>query len=163
MKKIAIAVLALMVIGAQAAEDGFYVGLNQNHIKFGGDASGSINAVGFYAGYRVGDVAGEVARIQKTDAGDKIVFTDFVAIPRLNVAKDVDLLGKVGIRHSEGSGVDEKGPYKENGNSLVVGAGIEYNVMPKVSLRAMVDYSNKTFGLTGAHVTTTTVGAAYKF
>ena len=163
MKKIILAAVAVAAFGAQAADEGAYAGLNYNHIKFSGDASGSENAVGFYAGYRMGNIAGEVARFQKTVDGEKLIVTDIAAIPRLNVAKDVDLLGKVGIRYSEVSGVDEDGSFKEKGTSLVVGAGVEYTVLPQVSVRAMVDYSNKTFGLSGAHATTTTVGVAYKF
>jgi hypothetical protein len=163
MEKIILAALAVAAFGAQAADEGAYVGLNYNHIKFSGDASGSQNATGFYAGYRMGNVAGELARFQKTVDNEKFVVTDIAAIPRLNIAKDVDLLGKVGIRYSEISGTDEDGPFKEKGTSLVVGAGVEYTLMPQVSVRAMVDYSNKTFGLPGAHATTTALGVAYKF
>ena len=164
MKKIILAALAVAAFGAQAADEGAYAGLNYNHASFSGDASGSENAVGFYAGYRMGNIAGEIARFQKTVGGDKLTVTDIAAVPRLNVAKDVDLLGKVGIRYSEISGADEDGAaFKEKGTSLVVGAGIEYTVMPQLSVRAMVDYSNKTFGLSGAHATTTTLGVAYKF
>ena len=163
MKKIILAALAVAAFGAQAADEGAYAGLNYNHIKLSGDGSGSENAVGFYAGYRMGNIAGEVARFQKTVDGDKLIVTDIAAIPRLNVAKDVDVLGKVGIRYSEASGVDEDGSFKEKGTSLVVGAGVEYTVMPQLSVRAMVDYSNKTFGVSGVHATTTTLGVAYKF
>ena len=163
MKKIILAAMAVATFGAQAADEGAYVGVNYNHTKLSGEGSGSRNTAGFYAGYRAGNIAGEVARFQKTVDGAKLVITDFAVIPRMNVAKDVDLLGKVGIRYSEISGEDNNGTFKEKGNSLVVGAGVEYNVMPQVSVRAMVDYSNKTFGLSGSHATTTTVGVAYKF
>ncbi len=160
MKKIAIAVLALMAIGAQAAEDGVYVGVTHNHFALSGDdSSGSDNAFGVYAGYRMGFIAGEVSRFQKNVDGGKFVYTDIAAIPHLNLAKDVDLIGKVGIRSSEVSGVD----INEKGTSLVVGAGIEYSVMPQLTARALVDYSNKSFGLSGVRTTTTTIGVAYKF
>jgi len=160
MKKIALAVLAMAAIGAQAADEGAYVGLNTNHVKLSCDTcTGSAqNAVGIYGGYRMGNMAGEVSRGQKTVDGDKFVFTDFVAIPRMNVAKDVDVLGKVGLRHSEISNSTDKA----TGNSLVIGAGVEYTFMPQVTVRAMVDYSNKTFG-ESVKATTTTIGVAYKF
>jgi opacity protein-like surface antigen len=165
MKKIAIAVLALMAIGAQAAgmsnEDGVYVGLTGNSTKLScDDCTGSAQtSVGIYGGYRMGNISAEVARYQKTDdVGVKVVITDFAAIPRLNVAKDVDLLGKVGIRHGEISNDIEK----FTGNSLVIGAGVEYTVMPQVTARAMFDYSNKTFG-ESVKTKTMTVGVAYKF
>ena len=163
MKKIILAALAVAAFGAQAADEGVYAGLNYNHIKFSGDASGSENATGIYVGYRFGNIAGEIARFQKTVDGDKLIVTDIAAIPRMNLAKDVDLLGKVGIRHSEISGQDLDGSFKEKGTSLVVGAGVEYTLLPQVTVRALVDYSNKTFGLSGARATTTTIGVAYKF
>jgi opacity protein-like surface antigen len=159
MKKIALALLAVVAMGAQAADEGVYGGLSYNHAKGSGDISGSENAGGFFAGYRVGNIAGEVSRFQKTKNGDKDVILDIAAIPHLNVAKDVDLIGKVGLRRSEASGAG----FKDTGTSLVVGAGVEYNLAPQVTARAMVDYSNKTFGVSGAHVTTTTLGVAYKF
>ena len=164
MKKIALAALAMAAIGAQAADEGAYVGLNTNHVKLSCDTcTGSAqNAVGMYGGYRMGAIAGEVSRFQKTDEfGVKLVITDFVAIPRYNVAKDVDLLGKIGIRHAEVSDSTEK----FTGNSLVVGVGMEYTLMPQVAVRAMVDYSNKTLKVFDQSIkaTTTTVGVAYKF
>lgn len=160
MKKVALAMLAVVAMGAQAADDGFYGGLNQNHLKASGDGNGTLNATGVYGGYRMGDVAVEVSRFQKTnDAGTKNLFWDISAIPHLNVAKDVDVIGKVGLRKSEQSADGEK----LSGTSLVVGAGIEYKVMPQITLRALVDYSNKTFGESGFRVTTTSLGVAYKF
>lgn len=161
MKKIALAVLAMAAIGAQAADEGAYVGLNTNHVKLSCDTcTGSAqNAVGIYGGYRMGAIAAEVSHFQKTDDSDmKVVITDVAVIPRYNVAKDVDLLGKVGIRHSEAS----DNFLKFTGNSLVVGAGIEYTFMPQVTARAIVDYSSKTFG-ESVKTTTTTIGVAYKF
>lgn len=161
MKKIILAALAVVAFGAQAADEGVYVGLTGNSTKLSCDdcTGSSQTSVGIYGGYRIGNLAGEVARFQKTDdAGVKVVITDFAAIPRYNVAKDVDLLGKVGIRYSEISFDGEK----STGSSLVVGAGVEYTFMPQVSARAMVDYSSKTFG-ESVKTTTTTVGVAYKF
>ena len=160
MKKIALAVLALVAMGAQAADEGVYVGLNQNHFKSKNDTvSVSGNGVGLYAGYRIGTVAGEISRFQKTVSGEKFVLTDVSAIPHLNVAKDVDLIGKVGFRLSEESGSG----FKNTGSSLVIGAGVEYTVMPQVTARALVDYSNKTYGFSNVRTTTTTLGVAYKF
>lgn len=159
MKKIILAALAVAAFGVQAADEGAYIGLNYNNFKAKcDDCSGSESAVGVYGGYRMGNIAGEVSRFQKTQDGTKSVFTDFAAIPRLNVAKDVDLLGKVGIRYSENTSNGEK----FTGRSLVVGAGVEYTLMPQLSARAMVDYSSKTFG-ESIKTTTTTVGVAYKF
>lgn len=159
MKKIILAALAVAAFGAQAADEGVYAGVNYNKFKLGcDDCSGSENAVGVYGGYRMGNIAGEVSRFQKTIDGTKFVYTDVSAVPRMNVAKDVDLLAKVGIRHSE---LTESG-VKASGTSLVVGAGVEYTFMPQVSARAMVDYSSKTFG-ESVKTTTTTVGVAYKF
>jgi opacity protein-like surface antigen len=160
MKKIVLAALAVVAMGAQAADEGVYGGLNYNHAKAGGDATGSLNGVGLYGGYRMGDIAVEVSRWQKTDdSGAKNVFLDIAAIPRMNVAKDVDVIGKVGVRRSEQTDTG----YSAKGTSLVVGAGLEYNVMPQLTLRALVDYSNKTFGESGFHLTTSTLGVAYKF
>lgn len=159
MKKVILVAMAVSALGAQAAEEGVYVGLNFNHVKLSTDAgSGSGGVAGVYGGYRVGDIAGEISRLQKTKDGIKIVFTDFAAIPRMNVAKDVDVLGKVGVRHTE---ISAEGG-KASGTSLVIGAGVEYAVMPQLSVRAMVDYSNKTFG-ESIKATTTTIGVAYKF
>ncbi len=165
MKKIILAALAVAAFGAQAADEGVYVGLNHNHTKFKYDNDNeneTRNAVGVYGGYRVGNIAGEVSRFQKTKDDVKTVITDFAAIPRLNVAKDVDVLGKVGIRYSEVSGQEGGDSFKEKGTSLVVGAGVEYTFMPQLTARAMVDYSSKTFG-ESVKTTTTTVGVAYKF
>jgi opacity protein-like surface antigen len=160
LKKIALAVLAVVAMGAQAADEGVYVGLNQNYMKGSGELSGHLNTTGIYGGYRMGDIAAEVSRSQKTDDGGyKNVFMDIAAIPHLNVAKDVDVIGKVGLRRSEIS----KNGASESGSSLVVGAGVEYTLAPQVAARVLVDYSNKTFGISGARVTTTTLGIAYKF
>jgi opacity protein-like surface antigen len=159
MKKVMLVAVAVSALAAQAAEEGAYLGLNYNHVKLSADgSSGSDDAVGVYGGYRVGDIAGEISRLQKTNDGAKIVLTDFAAIPRMNVAKDVDVLGKVGVRHTE---ISAEGG-KASGTSLVIGAGVEYAVMPQLSVRAMVDYSNKTFG-ESIKATTTTIGVAYKF
>ena len=160
MKKIALALLTVVAMGAQAADEGVYAGLNYNHFKLSGaNASGSDNGVGLYAGYRVGSVAGEISRFQKTVNGAKFVYTDVSAIPHLNVAKDVDVIGKVGLRRSEVTDINGK----DSGTSLVFGAGVEYTVMPQFTVRALVDYSNKSFGDSQAHTTTTTLGVAYKF
>ena len=47
MKKIALAVLAVVAMGAQAADEGVYGGLTYNHAKASGNWSGSENAAGF--------------------------------------------------------------------------------------------------------------------
>ena len=160
MKKIILAALAVAAFGAQAADEGVYAGLNYGNYKLSCDdcTGGSENAVGVYGGYRMGNIAAEVSRVQKTADGSKFTYTDLAAVPRMNVAKDVDLLGKVGLRYSESKDVDGK----FTGTSLVVGVGVEYTFMPQISARAMVDYSNKTFG-ESVKSTTTTVGMAYKF
>ncbi len=159
MKKTILLTLALTAFGAQAAGDGIYAGLNHNHFKLSSDdVSGSLNAVGVYGGYRMGNFAGEVSRFQKTDEGVKTVLTDFSLIPRLAVAKDVDVLAKLGLRHSEMS----EGNDKLTGTSLVVGAGVEYTLMPQLSTRVMVDHTSKTFGKS-IKTTTTTIGLAYRF
>ena len=164
MKKIALAVLAMVAIGAQAAgvaEEGIYAGLTANHAKFtcgDGCTGASDDPVGVYGGYRKGNIAGEVAHFQKTIDGKNVHITDVAAIPRLNVAQDVDLLGKVGARFSKG----KEGSLEAHGTSLVIGAGVEYTFMPQVSARAMVDYTSKTFG-ESTKTTTTTIGVAYKF
>jgi opacity protein-like surface antigen len=170
MKKAVLAVLAMTAIGAHAAADeGFYVGLSANHLKLTcSDCSKATgNTVGLYGGYRVGNIAGEISNVQKTFpdvTGDaKVTLTDFSVIPRFNVDKNVDVLAKVGIRHSKSSGNDvDTGKFKATGNSLVVGVGIEYKVLPQVNLRAMVDYSNKAFGIS-THTTTATIGVSYNF
>ncbi len=160
MKKIILAALAVAAFGAQAADEGVYAGLNYGNYKLSCDdcSGGSENAVGVYGGYRMGNIAAEVSRVQKTADGSKFTYTDLAAVPRMNVAKDVDLLGKVGLRYSEIKDVDGK----FTGTSLVVGVGVEYTFMPQMSARAMVDYSNKTFG-ESVKATTTTIGMAYKF
>lgn len=164
MKKIALATLAFMTIGAQAAgmssDENFYVGLNTNHAKFTCDScvGASGNAVGIYGGYRKDNIAGEIAHFQKSIDGVDVSITDFSVIPRINVAKDIDVLAKLGVRYS--SGKDSSG--EQSGTSLVVGAGLEYTFMPQVSARVMVDYSSKTFDVS-TKTTTTTIGVAYKF
>jgi outer membrane autotransporter protein len=159
MKKIILAALAVVAFGAQAADEGAYAGLNYNNAKLSVDGeSDSTNTIGVFGGYRMGNIAGEISRMQKTNNGVKFIYTDFAVIPRVNVAKDVDVLGKVGLRNSEIS----EGTFKASGNSLVLGAGVEFAILPQVTLRAMLDYSNKTFG-ESIKATTTTIGVAYKF
>jgi opacity protein-like surface antigen len=159
MKKIILAALAVAAFGAQAADEGAYVGLNYGNYKLScDDCSGSESAVGFYGGYRMGNLAAEISRAQKTVDGVKFIYTDVAVIPRMNVAKDLDVIGKVGLRHSEISDSTDK----FSGNSLVVGAGVEYAIMPQVLVRGMIDYSTKTFG-ESTKATTTTIGVAYKF
>ena len=160
MKKIILAALAVAAFGAQAADESAYVGLNYGNYKLTCDdcSGGSESAVGFYGGYRMGNFAAEISRAQKTVDGAKFIYTDFAVIPRMNVAKDVDVIGKVGLRHSEISDSTDK----LSGNSLVVGAGVEYAIMPQVLVRGMIDYSTKTFG-ESIKATTTTIGVAYKF
>jgi opacity protein-like surface antigen len=160
MKKVILAALAAVALGAQAADQGAYAGLSYGNYKLSCDScSGdSENAVGVYGGYRMGNIAGEVSRVQKTVDGNKFVYTDLAAVPRLAIAKDVDLLGKAGVRHSEISSGNEK----LSGTSLVIGAGVEYTFMPNVTARAMFDYSKKTFG-ESTKAKNTTFGVAYKF
>jgi outer membrane autotransporter protein len=171
MKKIilAIATLGLVVVGAQAADmnnpDGFYVGINNNSIQIKGDATSNLNQTGIYGGFRHGNLGFEISRSEGKVDQQKTSFTDFSVIPRLNVAKDFDLLGKVGMRHStiSGSGIDD------SGNSLVVGVGAEYAFLPNWSARLMVDYSEKAFGYSSPKTgnsykaTNTIFGVAYKF
>jgi opacity protein-like surface antigen len=164
MKKVILAALAVAAFSAQAAgmaaDEGYYVGLNTNHTKFTCDncTGMSTNALGVYGGYRMGNIAGEVAHFQKSTNGVDVIITDFSVIPRINVAKDVDVLGKLGVRYSSG----KENSLENSGTSLVVGAGVEYTFMPQVSARAMVDYSSDTFGVS-TKTTTTTIGVAYKF
>jgi outer membrane autotransporter protein len=159
MKKIILAALAVVAFGAQAADEGAYAGLNYNHITLSGNGvTESDNTVGIYGGYRMGNIAGEISHLQKTITGIKVVVTDFSVIPRMTVAKDVDVLGKVGLRYSEAT----EGGFKFSGNSLVIGAGVEYTFMPQVTVRGMVDYSSKTAG-ESIKATTTSIGVAYKF
>jgi opacity protein-like surface antigen len=160
MKKIILAALVVAAFGAQAANEGAYAGLNYGsyNISCDGCSGGSESAVGVFGGYQMGNIAAEVSRVQKTKDGVKFVYTDFAAIPRINVAKDVNVLGKVGLRQSEISDSTEK----FSGTSLVIGAGVEYAFTPQVTARAMVDYSNKTFG-ESVKATSTTIGVAYKF
>jgi len=164
MKKIILAALAVVAFGAQAAgmaaDEGYYVGLNSNHTKFtcNNCIDVSTNAVGIYGGYRIGNIAGEVAHFQKSIDGVDVAITDFSVIPRINVAKDVNILGKLGVRYSSG----KENSFENSGTSLVIGAGVEYTFMPQVSARAMVDYSSNTFG-ESTKTTTTTIGVAYKF
>ena len=160
MKKIILAALAVAAFGVQAADEGAYVGLNTNHAKFTCDGCVGVsgNAVGIYGGYRKGNIAGEVAHFQKTISDVDVTITDVSVIPYINVAKDVDVLGKLGVRHSSG----KDSTLETSGTSLVIGAGVEYTFTPQVTARAMVDYSSKTFG-ESTKTTTTTLGVAYKF
>lgn len=160
MKKVILAALAVVAFGAQAADEGAYAGLNYGsyNLSCDGCTGGSESAMGVYGGYQMGNIAAEVSRAQKTNNGVKFVYTDIAVIPRINVAKDVNVLGKVGLRQSEISDSTEN----FSGTSLVIGAGVEYTIMPQVTVRAMVDYSNKTFG-EPVKATTTTIGVAYKF
>jgi opacity protein-like surface antigen len=158
MKKIALALLAVVAMGAQASDDGVYIGVSENHVKIEANgASDSTNAIGVYGGYRMGAIAAELSRAQKTIDGVKFVHTEVAAIPHYSVAKDFDVIGKLGIRHSE---VSEIG--NASGTSLVVGAGVQYTVLPQMTVRALVDYSNRTYG-ESIKATTTTLGVAYKF
>jgi opacity protein-like surface antigen len=164
MKKFTMAVLAFTAISAQAAgmanDESFYVGLNTNHAKFTCNSctGASGNAVGIYGGYRKENIAGEIAHFQKTIDGVDVSITDVSLIPHINVAKDVDVLGKLGVRYSKG----KENTREASGTSLVIGAGVEYTLMPQISVRAMVDYTSNTFGVS-TKTTTTTVGVAYKF
>jgi opacity protein-like surface antigen len=174
MKKIilAIASLGLFAMGAQAAgmndTDGVYVGVNQNGMRLTSEKTDAytVNSSGVYGGYRVGNLAGEISHFERTVEGEKWGVTDFSVIPHLNVAKDLDLLGKLGLRHSSYSSNSVIQP-NSSGTALVAGVGLEYSFLSNWTVRALVDYSAKTGDITykGSHVkaTTTTIGVAYKF
>ena len=174
MKKmiLAIASLSLLASGVQAADmsntDGVYLGLNQNSTRLTADQwdAKTSNSTGIFGGYRVGNLAGEVAYFNKTVDGTKWTITDFSLIPHFNIAKDFDLLGKLGLRHSSIS-VDG---FSSSGTALVYGVGLEYSFNPNWTARAFVDYSDKTGGDVvviksgdSLKATTTTLGVAYKF
>jgi len=171
MKKIilAIASLGLFAMGAQAAgmnnTDGVYLGVNQNSMHLKGDGLDAANGAGLYGGYRSGNLAGEVSYFNKTVNGNEWTITDFSLIPHLNITKDLDLLGKLGLRHS---GVSTNG-FSSSGTALVVGVGLEYSFTPNWTARALVDYADKTGGdvtndaNNSIKATTTTIGVAYKF
>jgi opacity protein-like surface antigen len=162
MKKIAIAAMAVLSIGAQAADQGFYAGVNYNHVSLSdvNDPS-SQSTPGLYGGYQMGGYAAEISHMKKggfSNTNATVATTDLAVLPRLNIAKDVDLIAKVGLRHSNGSSYVGRG----SGNTVVLGAGLDYSVLPQVTVRAMVDYSNKTAN-EDVKATTTTIGVAYKF
>jgi outer membrane autotransporter protein len=162
---LAIATLGMASFGANAAgptsADGAYFGVSQNSVKLSCDGctGTTINGLGMFGGYRMGNVSAEVSRFQKTVDGDKGVFTDFSVIPRLNVAQDIDLLAKVGFRNTKATAFDGT---TQSGNSLVFGAGVEYNITPQLAARAMVDYSKKTFA-EDIRAVSTNLGVSYKF
>lgn len=159
MKKIILSALTVIAFGAQAADDGWYGGLSVSNLKFSKQGeSESTSAAGGVIGYRMGNLAGEVSRIQKTEGSTKGSINDFSLLQSYGIAKDVEVFGKVGVRYSEiSNGNDEL-----SGTSLVLGAGVQYEFMPKVFARVGVDYSNKTFGESIKN-TTTTLSVAYKF
>ena len=161
MKKIILIVLAAFSCVAQAA-DGAYAGLTLNNMELKSDNSSSVQAApGIYAGYQIGSLGLEMSYAKKNgffSTNATVAIWDLALIPRLNVAKDVDLIGKLGGRHSLGASYTAS----QEINSLVWGAGIEYGLMPQLSVRAMLDYSDKT-GNDKVKATTTTWGRAYKF
>jgi outer membrane autotransporter protein len=162
MKKIVLAVLAFAAVGVQAADQGLYGGLNYNNLSLSDiNEAASQSSPGVYGGYQLSNYGVEISHTKATGFSSTkatIGVTDLSVIPRLNVAKDVDLIGKVGVRHSTGHSYAGAG----SSNTLVFGAGVEYNLFPQVTARALLDYSNKT-GDVSAKATTATIGVAYKF
>jgi len=169
MKKmiLAIASLSLLASGVQAADmsntDGVYVGISHNSRSLGADETFTYGEGGLYAGYRVGNLGGEIAYSEKKIDSETFTFVDVSFVPRMNLTKNFDLIGKVGARHST---------YKYSGSTwsgtaLVIGVGAEYAFTNNWSIRGLVDYSTKPFGLTTTTGTnklvTTTLGVAYKF
>lgn len=168
MKKTLLAALAFAALGATSFaasagtydNNGPYVGLNYNSVHLScSDCNGTTeSSPGFFAGYRSGNLAGEISTTHKTVDGDKYTITDFAAVPHMKIAADLDVIGKVGIRHSNVN--NSMGNH--SGNSLVIGAGVEYSFNRDWAARGLIDYSSKTFG-ESIKDTTTTIGVSYKF
>lgn len=159
MKKIILATLILAAFAAQAADESWYAGLNATSLKFSakGDSE-STGAAGGFIGYRMGNLAGEVSRIQKSAGSATGSINDFSLLNNYSVANGVEVFGKVGVRYSEISNARNK----LSGTSLVLGAGVQYAFMPNLITRVGVDYSNKTFG-ESLKTTSINFGVAYKF
>ena len=170
MKKmiLAIASLSLLASGVQAADmsntDGVYLGVASNSIRIKAQNDSTQNQLGFYAGYRFGNLAAEISHSERKIDDQKTSFTDLSFVPHVAIAKNVDIIGKLGLRSSS---ISEAG-MSDSGRSLVIGVGAEYAFLPQWNARLMVDRSSKTFGLKTSEgeqikATTTTLGVAYKF
>jgi len=145
---------------AQAAQpDGWYAGGHSTHqtLKVAGE-SDSESFIGIFGGRKIGAMAYEAAFSQKNVDGVSFTILDMTTGMHLPLADKVDLVPKIGLRHSSAS----IGNASLSGTSLLVGAGVHYQLTDKVSTRVTVEYAPRAFGEKIKN-TSVGVGLAYHF
>ena len=164
MKKsmVSLALVAAAFMGASGvaqAESQTYLGLqfSNQELSFEGE-SDSESFTGLYGGIKTGMIAYEAAVSQKSISGTSVRVIDGTVNPHFPIGEKASLVAKVGLRHSSIS-VDN---VSVNGTSLLLGAGVQFQLAEKVTGRVMYDYAPRTFGEKIKN-TSLSAGVAYHF
>ena len=98
------------------------------------------------------------------DVKDKASAWELVAVGLWPIANQFGIYGKLGAHHSE-SKVDSNigGGGKETGNGLTFGAGLQYDVMPALGLRAEWQRYDKVGGVSDNKLDVLSLGAIWRF
>lgn len=145
--------------GVAHAQTSTYLGIQFADQKLSvSGQSDSESFVGLYGGIKVGMLAYEAAVSQKSIDGFTFRIVDGTVNPHFPLSDKASLVGKVGFRHSSAS-IDN---VSVNGTSLLVGAGLQYQLTDKVSARVMYDYAPRAIGEKIKN-TSLSAGIAYTF
>ena len=168
---VTLAAALLFSVSAQA-ENKAFVGLSGNYLDLrNSDSSDTYSQVGIYGGYRFENIGIELSYTPYRKDGYDLKVTDLAVVPLFNIAKDVNVLVKLGVRYATfgNTGVTTSGLTLFNGGenaltgtSALIGAGVEYQFNPNVAARAVFDYSNSLAGVS-TDTKTFMVGVQYQF
>ncbi len=98
------------------------------------------------------------------DVKDKASAWELVAVGTWPIANQFGIYGKLGAHHSESkleSNVGGSG--KDTGNGLTFGAGLQWNVMPPLGLRAEWQRYDKVGGVSDNKLDVLSLGAVWRF
>lgn len=154
-----VASAVLGMTGAAHAQTSTYLGVQFADQKLTVENESESEAFsGFYGGIKVGMIGYEAAFSQRTISGVTVRIIDTTVNPHFAINDKAAFVAKAGMRNSSVS-VDN---VSVSGTSLLLGAGLEYQLTPKVAGRVMYDYAPRTFGEKIKN-TSLSAGVAYTF
>jgi OOP family OmpA-OmpF porin len=169
---------------AQMNMSAFYLGGSVGQSKFKGSCSGLPAGVScddkdtawrILGGYQftpnfaaelgyhnLGETKGSAAGF---DFKDKASAWELVAVGKWPIANQFGIYGKLGAHHSEAKAESNAAGLsgKETGNGLTFGAGLQWDVMQPLGLRAEWQRYDKLGGISDNKVDVLSLGAIYRF
>jgi opacity protein-like surface antigen len=154
-----VASAVLSMSGVAHAQSNTYLGLQFANQKISADGeSDSESFAGLYGGIKSGSIAYEAAISQKSINGLTYRIVDGAVNPHFPINDKIDVVTKIGMRFSSFS-LDN---VSVSGTSVLIGAGVQFQLAEKVSARLMFDYAPRAFGEKIKN-TSMSAGVAYHF